>query len=105
MADISGLTGTPWHTETLRIGENDKRRHRSYCAYYNNKEKTCGKLLTKCCGSSRCPFYKECLEKNDSSKAYTSHRRKSVSIRGGGAIVYRPNTAPYFETAVRKKIA
>ncbi len=111
MAGISGLTGTPWHTEALRMDENDNRRKRAYCKYYNNKEKTCSRLVSKCCGSSHCPYYEASPEKEERSKAKADEseqkkglpQKKPVEVSRGNAIVYKPNAAPCFEPARPKK--
>ena len=56
---VNRMTGTPWHTEQLRIGEEDSRRHRSRCKYYNHTTKRCSKMVDKCIGSTYCENYEE----------------------------------------------
>ena len=56
---VNRMTGTPWHTEALRIGEDDSRRHKSRCIYYNRNTNRCSKMVDKCIGSARCENYEE----------------------------------------------
>ncbi len=56
---VSKLTGTPWHVEQMRIGEDDSRRHKSRCIYYNKNTGRCSKMVDRCIGSTYCDHYKE----------------------------------------------
>lgn len=56
---VNQMTGTPWHLETLRMNEDDERRHKSRCIYYYKPNKNCKRLNTKCPGSAHCDHYKE----------------------------------------------
>ena len=56
---VSKLTGTPWHIEQMRIGDDDSRRHKSRCIYYNRNTGRCSKMVDKCIGSTYCENYKE----------------------------------------------
>lgn len=58
MGKYQTINGTPWHVETLHKDEDDDRRHRSRCAYYN-KDHMCTYYATKCIGSNKCDAYKE----------------------------------------------
>ena len=53
------MTGTPWHLETLKMSEDDDRRHKSRCIYYYKANKNCKRLNLKCPGSAHCDHYKE----------------------------------------------
>lgn len=56
---VNQMTGTPWHLETLRMNEDDERRHKSRCVYYYKPNKNCKRLNSKCPGSAHCDHYKE----------------------------------------------
>ena len=53
------MAGTPWHLETLRMSEDDERRHKSRCINYKKPTKTCKVLKRTCPGSAHCEYYKE----------------------------------------------
>ena len=57
MATFKGIQGTPWHIERYHIDENDERRHRSYCKYYNKQTRRCSMLISECYGASHCKYY------------------------------------------------
>ncbi len=62
---INLLSGTPWHISYGdKIKENDKRRHKSKCRYYDRKTKKCNMYFSVCFGSSHCEYYSE-LKKED----------------------------------------
>jgi hypothetical protein len=56
---VNQMTGTPWHLETLKMSEDDDRRHKSRCIYYYKANKNCKRLNLKCPGSAHCDHYKE----------------------------------------------
>lgn len=56
---VNQMTGTPWHLETLKMNEDDDRRHKSRCIYYYKANKNCKRLNLKCPGSAHCDYYKE----------------------------------------------
>lgn len=56
---VNQMTGTPWHLETLKMSEDDDRRHKSRCIYYYKANKNCKRLNSKCPGSAHCDYYKE----------------------------------------------
>ena len=56
---VNQMTGTPWHLETLKMSEDDDRRHKSRCVYYYKANKYCKRLNLKCPGSAHCDHYKE----------------------------------------------
>ena len=56
---VNQMTGTPWHLETLKMNEDDERRHKSRCIHYNKANKFCKKQKRKCPGSAHCDYYKE----------------------------------------------
>jgi hypothetical protein len=57
MGIASSMTGTPWHTELMRRGDNDPRRHKTKCVNYDTKTKQCKKQKFKCIGSAHCDYY------------------------------------------------
>ena len=54
--DLVGLSGTPWHVGYLKKEEDDPRRDKRNCAYYNKGY--CTHRFGKCIGSSHCDHYK-----------------------------------------------
>ena len=61
--NISAMEGTPWHIETIKMDENDNRRHKKWCKFFKNG--FCTYNLSNCYGSKECDFYKY-----DSRKRY-----------------------------------
>ena len=59
MNSKKNMSGTPWHTEVLRMGEFDSRRHRSRCIYYRREGKFCTFFNGACRGSAHCDVYSE----------------------------------------------
>ena len=56
------IPDVPWHIGSPKMDENDTRRHKARCIYYDNGTKKCRKVespywLMKCGGSSHCRFY------------------------------------------------
>ena len=56
---VNQMTGTPWHVETLRMDEDDTRRHKSRCVHYQKTNKYCTKQKRTCPASAHCDYYKE----------------------------------------------
>ena len=71
------LSGVPWHIETLRMSEDDSRRHKSRCIYY---EKGKCSININCYGSVRCKHYKERPNAtiNEKVKSFKDNNRSSV---------------------------
>ena len=57
MSDVSKMSGTPWHVETIRKDVDDKRRHRVRCKYYNDG--MCLYKSASCVGSAHCEIYND----------------------------------------------
>lgn len=77
------MTGTPWHVETLKMSEDDERRHKSRCIYYCKSNKNCNRRRNfKCPGSAHCNYYKE-----------DPTRIRAVPSTQSSNSVYRPRTA------------
>lgn len=54
------MTGVPYHLEHLHKKEDDDRRHRARCMYYNGKDTSyCSYYCGKCRGSAHCIKYRE----------------------------------------------
>lgn len=53
------MSGTAWLVEALSMKENDKRRHRSNCVYYDKADSYCHFYCEKCFGSAHCYKYTE----------------------------------------------
>lgn len=56
--EVSKLQGTPTHLETLHKKENDPRRDKRTCRYFNKEKGSCFAGYGKCIGSSHCSYYK-----------------------------------------------
>ncbi|MDO5714427.1 MAG: hypothetical protein Q4Q07_08350 [Tissierellia bacterium] len=80
------LEGVPWHPSSLKMKENDTRRHKSRCIYYNKKTEICNTLKSyygfRTCGGSRhCAGYEErvveeeSIERNTESSKYLSREK------------------------------
>lgn len=54
MAGVNRMVGAPWHVERFERQEDDPRRHRSRCKYYNKTTKHCVKRNGKCIGAAHC---------------------------------------------------
>lgn len=59
--NISQMEGTSWHVGYIKMSENDTKRHKSRCKYYNKEE--CDYYNYKCPGSSHCSQYRELVKK------------------------------------------
>ena len=57
------IQGAPWHVETLRMKNGDKRRDKRHCKFYSPIAKTCTKQKS-CIGSAHCRRYIELSEKD-----------------------------------------
>ncbi|MBR3885160.1 MAG: hypothetical protein IKJ33_01655 [Clostridia bacterium] len=52
------IQGTPWHiTKEVRMKNNDSRRDKRICVFFNREDGLCSQTLTKCFGSSHCQKY------------------------------------------------
>lgn len=65
---LNRLTGTPWHIENYHRAEDDNRRHKSKCKYYNKSK--CEKFGYPCYGSAHCEEYIEINKKEKSKIKY-----------------------------------
>lgn len=59
MANLSQLSGIPWHIEKMTREEGDPRRHRSKCIYYDKSNRGCIYMNGCCIGSAHCTVYSE----------------------------------------------
>jgi len=64
---------TPWHVGFALKDEDDPRRHKSRCTYYNNTTQKCGTkkspyFMLKCGGSAHCKFYSEISDTKKENK-------------------------------------
>ncbi|TCT14592.1 hypothetical protein EDC18_10573 [Natranaerovirga pectinivora] len=71
------LPDTPWHIGYAVKEEDDPRRHRARCVYYDNSNKKCithksRYFMVKCGGSAHCNYYSEKL----AVKKETAHNNK-----------------------------
>ena len=65
--NLSQLEGTSWHVGYIKMSEDDERRHKSRCKYYDDG--FCDYNINKCRGSSHCQHYREIsLEKKEKTK-------------------------------------
>ncbi|MBR6821704.1 MAG: hypothetical protein IKM87_00885 [Clostridia bacterium] len=87
MVDSKKITGTPWHPEYLKRDEEDKRRHRSRCRYYDKKGSYCNKGLVKCLGSSHCEFYEETKDRETQRhKRQVSYTKNALALKHNGLV-------------------
>lgn len=81
---ISGdLTGTPWHVDRFAREEDDPKRHRSRCFYY---DKTRGQNYRcakhgRCIGSAHCQYYDEKPRENKANASRTTKDATYDSIK------------------------
>ena len=80
MITASKLSGTPWHTEFIKMNENDFRRHKSRCKYYINEYDHCSYYSQKCIGSSHCLYYKELQNKTLNNEKNIKQKKSTNSI-------------------------
>lgn len=80
--DLRGFCDTPWHVGVPKMLENDTRRHKAWCVYYDARSKKCMTSKSacydiQCGGSSHCTVYKESQnaekEYNETSKEIKRH--------------------------------
>ena len=79
MDSVSKMTGTPWHVETLTIGD-DKRRHRSHCRHIDIITKEC-MLGSRCFGSTHCSYYEELTPEEEKRRNIEAHKRKTDALK------------------------
>ena len=80
MANISRMTGTPWHVETLRMKDGDTARHCHRCVYYSKSNRYCSAIMGRCFGSAHCEHYSE-TSGTPSISSINFSSSKSVSNR------------------------
>lgn len=89
MPRVSQMQDIPWHLETLHRQDNDPRRHRSRCKYYNKKTSYCSRRSGKCMGSAHCMEYEEPKEEKSKNNTKDTNKTKktfSSSKEMGGTI-------------------
>lgn len=64
--NLSQLEGTSWHVGYIKMAEDDKRRHKNWCKYYDDG--FCNFNIDKCRGSSHCQHYIEVLQEPKEQK-------------------------------------
>lgn len=77
---LQSMQGTPWHIETVKKPEDDNRRHKSRCTFYNSRK--CTHYLYRCPGSAHCDVYKE----KDVKKVYIKKIPQIKSPIGKGLL-------------------
>lgn len=74
------MPDVPWHIGFAKKEENDPRRHKARCIYYENKICKCRELMPykgrRCPGSSHCDYYTENNE--EQSKEAETERRADI---------------------------
>jgi hypothetical protein len=71
------LPDTPWHVGFTLKEEDDPRRHKARCIYYNNTNKKCMTakspyFMLKCGGAAHCKFYLETSEIEEEKNVSTN---------------------------------
>lgn len=75
MGSIKRMTGTAWHVNALRKNEEDIRRHKSRCVFFNKENGLCSKVVSRCPGSAHCKYYSEnANKKNTEQDKYVPQR-------------------------------
>ena len=87
--NLSQLEGTSWHLEYIKMSEDDKRRHKNWCKYYD--EGFCNFNIDKCRRSSHCQHYVEATHKPKEERIEEIKLPVKKSYLCGKFIVY------YFE--------
>lgn len=54
---VNRLQGTPWHEEQFHRSEDDERRYKGRCKYYEDECGKCAYRYEKCIGSAHCMNY------------------------------------------------
>ena len=65
---LQSMQGTPWHVETLKRSEGDRRRHKSKCRNYENG--MCTHYNFRCPGSKHCDTYVELIHQVNTDNLY-----------------------------------
>ena len=73
------MTGSPWHVGTIRLSENEERRHRSRCRYYVKKDRC--NIKGTCYGSSHCNLYDELSNEEKIQAKYRSKTQTECRIK------------------------
>lgn len=88
MGISNSLTGTPWHVDRFTRDEDDPKRHRSRCIYYDKTHTVnfrCEKR-GKCIGSAHCEFYYEkrhsLPEEKPKTKQFTKSKQQTKTSTG-----------------------
>jgi superfamily II DNA or RNA helicase/transcriptional regulator with XRE-family HTH domain len=102
MANISRMTGTPWHIETLHMQEGDTARHCHRCIYYKKSTKYCSVIKSSCFGSAHCEHYSETF-KNTLDDISTYISRKSLSEKHASILNETKNSKVVSEQETAKK--
>ena len=76
MGSIKRMTGTSWHVNILSKKEEDNRRHKSRCVYYQGVNKYCTYYCMNCKGSNTCDKYEE----RPNTKKNISEEKKQPKI-------------------------
>lgn len=71
------MTGRPWHKEYLKRGEDDNKRDKRRCQYYDAKNNYCTHLCVKCTSSTSCKYYLETDKKHHSSGKHPERKGHS----------------------------
>jgi|GEM_PF-4974446 len=88
MGSIKRMTGTSWHVNILSKKEEDNRRHKSRCVFYNKENGFCSKIVSRCPGSAHCKYYSENAQKSKTEQdKYVTQRatpfqnKKNINVR------------------------
>ena len=103
MGISKNMTGSPWHTGTLRTGEHDPRRHRTWCEHYQKEmKKNCDlKAFSHCIGATWCTFYKEVPLKEREQRKKLEKQRHG---RKQGELDWELKPAPAPKPQIKKAV-
>ncbi len=83
---VSNMKGTPWHLERVQRKDDDERRYKGRCKYYNYDGDKCTYKVLKCTGSAHCNKYVAISEAAFKEKRKVKHSKsKSQETSKGNA--------------------
>ena len=101
--DRKRLPDSPWHIGYTKKKENDPRRHKARCFYYDNSTGNCASGKSRYCGircggSAHCEAYRETPPKRESHNntpikgTYSKGKQKKTEVFMGDIITIRSLT-------------